>query len=158
LPHRLECVEKAAAHLELIEQANQHFNLTRIIDPRQAVIKHVLDSLMPWRLFAGARHVADAGTGAGYPGMVLALVLPDVRFTLIESTQKKARFVEAAAVVLGIENVRVAAERAEYWLKSHRPDVVTARAVAPLDRALGLFAHAANNGAKCLFYKGPDVE
>ena len=113
LPNRETVVRKAAEHLELIVAVNQHLNLTRITTPREAAIKHVLDSVMPWRLFAGAKHVLDAGTGAGFPGIPLALVLPDVRFTLAESTQKKARFVESALALLDLPNVTISASRAE---------------------------------------------
>src|SRR6516165_5269101 len=88
LPHRDSCIDGAARHLDLIVEANRHFNLTRIVSPREAAIKHVADSLMPWRLFSGAGHVADAGSGAGFPGIPLALALPETRFTLLESTQK----------------------------------------------------------------------
>ncbi len=113
LPNRELVVQKGAAHLTLIVEANRHFNLTRIVSPREAAIKHVLDSVVPWRLFAGARHVLEAGTGAGYQGIPLALVLPDTRFTLAESIQKKARFVESALVSLALPNASITAQRAE---------------------------------------------
>src|ERR1700722_12486766 len=89
IPHRERLIEKAAAHLTLILAANEHFNLTRIINAPEAAIKHVFDS----------------GTGAGFPGVPLSLVLPDVRFTLAESTQKKARFVDGAVESLELHNV-----------------------------------------------------
>jgi 16S rRNA (guanine527-N7)-methyltransferase len=158
LPHRDRCISGAARHLDLIVEANQHFNLTRILSPREAAIKHVADSVIPWRLFSAAGHVADAGSGAGFPGIPLALVFPETRFTLLESTQKKARFIESAARDLGLANVEVRADRAEDWLKAHRAGIVTARAVAPLSRAVGLFAPALRQGARVLLYKGPDVE
>ena len=107
--------------------------------------------------FEGAASVADAGSGAGFPGIALALVLPQTRFTLLESTQKKARFLEAVVRELGLANVEVRAERAEDWLKTHRVPVVTARAVAPLNRAAALFAPALRGGARVLLYKGPDA-
>src|ERR1017187_4908608 len=129
LPHREACIAGAARHLDLIAEANQHFNLTRIVSPREAAIKHVLDSVLPWRLFQGASEVADAGSGAGFPGIPLALVLPETRFTLLESTQKKARFLESVARELKLPNVEVRPERAEEWLNTHRVDIVTARAV-----------------------------
>jgi 16S rRNA (guanine527-N7)-methyltransferase len=158
LPDRDRLIAGAERHLELIVEINEQFNLTRIVSPREAAIKHVADSVLPWRLFARASHVADAGSGAGFPGIPLALVFSETRFTLLESTQKKARFIEAAARELGLANVEVRAERAEDWLKSHRVDVVTARAVAPLSRAVGLFAPALRTGARVLLYKGPDAE
>ena len=157
LPFREECVAGSARHLDLIVEANRHFNLTRIVNPREAAIKHVVDSVLPWRLFRGASHVADAGSGAGFPGIPLALVLPETRFTLLESTQKKARFLESVARELKLGNVEVRAERAEEWLNTHRVAIVTARAVAPLSRAAALFAPALRSGARVLFYKGPDA-
>jgi 16S rRNA (guanine527-N7)-methyltransferase len=158
LPQRDFLIRKCAEHLELIVEANQYLNLTRITNPRDAAIKHVLDSVIPWRLFAGARQVLDAGTGAGFPGIPLALALPDIQFTLAESIQKKARFVDTALAKLALPNARVSARRAEeVWLEA-RADVITARAFAPVARALGLFAAALKAGTKILLYKGPDAE
>lgn len=158
LPHRAVCVRKAAEHLDRIVETNRQFNLTRIVEEREAVIKHVVDSVVPWALFADAGHVADAGTGAGFPGIPLSVVLPGTRFTLLESTQKKARFVESAVAALALPNVQVRALRAEEWLAANRVDIVTARAVAPLARAAALFAPALKQGARLLLYKGPDGE
>src|ERR1035437_853935 len=157
LPFREEAIAGAARHLDLIVEANQHFNLTRIVDPREAAIKHVVDSVLPWRLFLGAAHVADAGSGAGFPGIPLALVLPQTRFTLLESTQKKARFLESVVRELKLPNVEVRAERAEDWPDTPLVAIVTARAVAPLNRAASLFAPALRGGARVLLYKGPDA-
>jgi 16S rRNA (guanine527-N7)-methyltransferase len=117
----------------------------------------VLDSVIPWRLFADARHVMDAGTGAGFPGIPLALVLPEVRFNLAESIQKKARFVEAAVETLDLANVTVSPVRAEELLRTQQPGIVTARAVAPLVKALDLFGPALKKGVRLLLYRGPDV-
>jgi 16S rRNA (guanine527-N7)-methyltransferase len=158
IPHRERLIEKASAHLSLILAANEHFNLTRIINAPEAAIKHVFDSVVPWRHFAGARRVLDAGTGAGFPGIPLSVVLPDVRFTLAESTQKKARFVDSAVESLELHNVEVSSDRAEQLAVIQRPDIITARAVAPLDRLLDLFAKPMQQGAKLILYKGPEVE
>ncbi len=147
-----------AKHLELIVEANQTMNLTRILGEREAAIKHVLDSVMPWRLFKNAGRVVDAGTGAGLPGLPLAIVLPETQFGLLESIQKKARFVQSAVETLELSNVRVIPQRAEEWLAKQRAEVITARAVAPLEKAIPLFAPALRQGARALFYKGPDAE
>ncbi len=162
LPNRDEVIAKGARHLDLIAEANQHFNLTRIVSPLEAAIKHTVDSVIPWRLFldsakASAR-IVDAGSGAGFPGIPLAITLPDRKFVLLESTQKKARFIESAVAVLGLKNVEVYPVRAEDWLKDNRAGVVTARAVAPLSRAMPLFAAAMRKGARVFLYKGPDVD
>lgn len=158
LPHRDRVVAVCARHLDLIVEINRTMNLTRILGEREAAIKHVLDSVMPWRLFKNARRIADAGTGAGFPGIPLSLVLPDTQFFLLESVQKKARFVQSAVEALELPNVAVIPLRAEEWLQKQRVDLVTARAVAPLEKALPLFAPALRNGARALLYKGPDVE
>jgi 16S rRNA (guanine527-N7)-methyltransferase len=163
IPNREVLIAKAARHLALIVEANQFLNLTRIVSPREAAIKHVLDSVLPWRLFAGAKRVIDAGTGAGFPGIPLALVLPDTRFTLAESVQKKARFVESAVAQLELSNVTVAARRVEELSRDARvhevrADIVTARAFAPLSRALELLAPAVKAGTRALLYKGPDAD
>lgn len=160
LPGRERCARLTARHLELIEETNKQFNLTRILDHREAAIKHSVDSLLPWKLFAssGVDLIVDAGSGPGFPGIPLAIALPEIRFVLLESTQKKARFIESAARELGLANVTVVPERAEDWLKSNRAPLMTARAVAPLDRALALFGPAFRQGTRGLWYKGPDAE
>lgn len=158
LPWRGELIEKTARHLALIVEANTHFNLTRITSPREAAIKHILDSVAPWRLFRKAKHILDAGTGAGLPGIPLAIILPEVRFTLSESTQKKAHFVESAVQTLALPNVTVNSRRAEDFLNEQPVDLITARAVAPVIRALALFAPAVRKGARVLLYKGPDAQ
>jgi 16S rRNA (guanine527-N7)-methyltransferase len=155
LPNREAVIEGTARHLALIVEANKVLNLTRITHPREAAIKHVLDSVMPWRLFLGARHVLDAGTGAGFPGIPLALVLPETRFTLAESIQKKARFVESVLSELKLPNVEVTPRRAEELTGI---GLITARALAPISRVLSLFRPALKAGARILLYKGPDAE
>jgi 16S rRNA (guanine527-N7)-methyltransferase len=153
LPNRETVVQSAAKHLALIAEANRHFNLTRITSPREAAIKHVLDSVTPWRLFQNAKQVLDAGTGAGFPGVPLALVLPGTNFTLAESIQKKARFVKAALDELNLPNAAVTSQRAEEL----KADTITARALAPIPRILTLFRPALKAGAQILLYKGPDA-
>src|ERR1019366_7740294 len=154
LPNRETVIQGASRHLDLIVEANKTMNLTRITTPREAAIKHVLDSLIPWRLFAKAKRVLDAGTGAGFPGIPLALVLPGTHFTLAESTQKKARFVDSVIKALQLPNAEITPRRAE----GLDADLITARALAPIPKALALFRPALKKGARLLLYKGPDAE
>ena len=158
LPLRELVIEKASEHLDRIVEANQYMNLTRITSPREAAIKHVLDSLIPWRLFADARKVLDAGTGPGFPGIPLAILLPETRFLLAESIQKKARFVGSLLTQLELPNASISAARAEELGRDGGIDIITARALAPITRVLVLFAKQLKAGAKILLYKGPDVE
>lgn len=158
LPNRERLIAKAAQHLHLIVAANEYMNLTRITNPQEAAIKHVYDSVAPWRHFCGARRVLDAGTGAGFPGLPLAIVLPEIRFTLAESVQKKARFVDSAVESLELCNVHVVADRAEEKALSQHPEIIIARAVAPLHRLLDVFAKPLKQGSRLMLYKGPVVE
>jgi 16S rRNA (guanine527-N7)-methyltransferase len=158
LPHRDRLIEKAAHHLRLIAEANENMNLTRITCPREAAIKHVYDSVAPWQHFRGVRRVLDAGSGAGFPGIPLSVVLPEVRFTLAESTQKKARFLDCVVETLDLPNVHIVARRAEERPASRYPEIITARAVAPMTRILDLFHRALSEGARIVLYKGPDVK
>ncbi len=158
IPHREEVIQKCARHLDLIVEANRQFNLTRITDPREAAIKHVIDSVLPWRLFESTRRILDAGTGAGFPGVPLSILMPDTELTLCESVGKKARFVESVVEELQLKNVQVSATRAEEVLRNKRAEVITARAVAPISRAVDLFLPALKQGSKLILYKGPDSE
>ncbi len=158
LPLRASVIQKASEHLDRIVEANEYMNLTRIVSPREAAIKHVLDSLIPWRLFADAGKVLDAGTGPGFPGIPLAIVLPETRFLLAESIRKKARFVDSVLSEIQLPNASVSAVRAEELGRDGGIDIITARAFAPITRVLGLFAKQLKTGAKILLYKGPDAE
>lgn len=158
VPNRDRLIEKAARHLALIASANEYMNLTRIIDPREAAIKHVYDCVATWGHFSEARSILDAGTGAGFPGIPLSIALPHVKFTLSESVQKKARFVDSVVESLELTNVHVISDRAEEWAARNRPELITARAVAPVNRMLDLFRDALRRGAGLILYRGPDVE
>ncbi|HLW73799.1 MAG TPA: 16S rRNA (guanine(527)-N(7))-methyltransferase RsmG, partial [Gammaproteobacteria bacterium] len=98
--------------VELLLHWNQAYNLTAVRDPDEMLTKHVLDSLavLP---FVQAGPVEDVGSGAGLPGIPLAVALPGMRFTLLDSNGKKTRFMTHAAVELGLKNVEVVQARAE---------------------------------------------
>jgi 16S rRNA (guanine527-N7)-methyltransferase len=158
LPERDRVITLSARHLDLIREMNQVMNLTRILDEKEAAIKHVCDSVQPWRLFAGQTSIVDAGTGAGFPGLPLAFAFPERKFTLCESIQKKARFVASVVETLGLSNVSVVPIRIEEWLRANPAPLVTARAVASISKMVGLLAPALRKGTRLLLYKGPDVE
>jgi 16S rRNA (guanine527-N7)-methyltransferase len=158
VPYRERLIEKGAHHLHLIHAVNEHMNLTRITNAREAAIKHIYDSVAPWRHFQGAKRILDAGTGAGFPGIPLSVVLPETRFTLADSIQKKARFVDSTVESLELANVHVVAQRAEERALQRRPEIITARAVAPMSRILEMFHKPLKQGARLLLYKGRNVE
>jgi 16S rRNA (guanine527-N7)-methyltransferase len=123
-------VEPLARILEL--QAHDPTASTTVKDPAEAVGRHVADSLTALSLpfVAGARRIADLGSGAGWPGLALAAALPDTHVWLVESAIRHCRYLERALEVAELRNVTVVHSRIEQWAGEH--DVVTARALAAL--------------------------
>ena len=139
--------------LEELARWNRQFNLTAITDFESMVSHHVLDSLAVHRYLHGTA-IADAGTGAGFPGLPLALVNPERRFTLIDSNGKKIRFVSHAMRTLGLMNVEPLQTRVES-LSPERPfDTVVARAFAPLPELLETVAPLCGSETRVLAMKG----
>lgn len=120
---------------ELIDW-NQRVNLTAITDPKDIMVKHILDSLSLARVILqfDGKKLIDVGTGAGFPGLVLAILYPDLHVTLMEATRKKLTFIEHIGETLGLSNIATLHARAEDagQMPEHREkyDLVTARAVA----------------------------
>ena len=147
------------AYLALLDRWNRTYNLTAIRDPREMVGKHLLDSLaMHPHVAAGS--LADLGTGAGLPGIPLALAKPALQVTLVESNGKKARFLREAVRTLGLANARVAESRAEALNEPGAYDAITARALATLPLIIELGGHLLKPGGRLLAMKGavPDDE
>ncbi len=125
-------VDRLARYLRLLEKWNRVHNLTAIREADQMVPLHVLDSLTLLPHLAGARNLADVGTGAGLPGIPIAIARPDIAVTLLDASHKKATFLEQARAELGLANVAVACERVERWHPQARFDAVVSRAFAEL--------------------------
>jgi len=142
-----------------LEQGNKQFNLTAIRDRPGMLTKHVLDSLSIQPYLRGER-LADVGTGAGFPGLALAIVNPQRRFTLIEATGKKARFVEQTAQRLGLANVLTVNSRAEAYRPFELFDTVFARALSSLADFVAYAGHLCAPDGRLLAMKGkrPDEE
>jgi 16S rRNA (guanine527-N7)-methyltransferase len=118
---------------------NKAYNLTAITAPDEVLTHHLLDSLSVHSDLEGAQ-IADVGTGAGFPGLPLAIVNPARRFTLIDAVDKKLRFIDHAARTLGLTNVVTQHARVETMQLAEAFDTVIARAFAPLPRMLQLVA------------------
>ena len=154
--------ESADRLLKLIDELlrwNRTYNLTAITRRDEMITHHLLDSLSVQSALHGTT-VADVGTGAGFPGLPLAVVEPGRRFTLIDSNNKKVRFVSHAAHLLGLSNVTAVHSRSESFKAAKPFDTVIARAFAALPELLELVAPLCGPQTRVLAMKGkrPDNE
>ena len=143
--------------LDELSKWNKAYNLTAITDRREMLTHHLLDSLAVAPYLRGAT-VADVGTGAGFPGLPLAVARPDLRFTLIDSNGKKQRFVAHAARTLGLARVEPLHARSEELRPATPFDTVVARACAPLPQLLQLVAPLCGPDTRVLAMKGRNVD
>ena len=150
--------ERLIDYIGLLNHWNRSFNLTAIRDPAAMISRHLLDSLavLP---FLAEGVIADVGSGAGLPGIPLAIARPENRFVLIDSNGKKTRFLIQAKIALGLENVEVVNQRVEAYLPirdDHRIyfDAVIARAYANSEEIVQNTAHLHRPGTRILVMQG----
>ena len=136
---------------------NKHTNLTSITRIEEVYLKHFYDSLTLTKIYSFSNErVLDVGTGAGFPGLVLAIVFPSLQVTLLDSNNKKTTFLKECVNLLDLKNVEVITSRAEEYTKVHREeyDVVTSRAVSNLRILLELNLPSIKVGGYFLAMKG----
>jgi 16S rRNA (guanine527-N7)-methyltransferase len=152
------------AYLDLVLARNEHINLTAVRDRNEALVKHVLDSLAIVDLpeYKVAETIIDVGTGAGFPGALLAIVSPEKKFTLLDSTLKRLRVIDEFAQTLSINNLKTVHARAEEI--SRKPgykeafDICVSRAVANLEKLSGWCLPFVRKGGSFIAYKGENYE
>ena len=145
------------AYIELLNKWNKTYNLTAIKQPEQMLSRHVLDSLSVFSFIKG-KHCLDVGTGAGLPGMILAMAQPEICWTLLDSNHKKVRFLRHVKAELKIGNVEIVQSRIESFKPEMDFDTVICRAVAPLTRLLEQTMHLLTPDNQLLAMKGEKVE
>lgn len=152
-----EKVEKFKKFKELLLKYNKMFNLTALLSDEDVEIKHFLDSLLGEKYFLKGESVVEVGSGGGFPSVPLMIYRPDLKFTLIESTQKKCEFLKTVINELNL-NASVYNMRAEEAGKNkdfrEKFDVVTARAVARLNSLLEYCVPLIKTGGRTVLYKG----
>lgn len=132
-------LEKLETYYQLLVTENQKYNLTAITNKEDVYLKHFYDSLTITKIInLTNQSICDIGTGAGFPGLVLKIIFPNLKVTLLDATEKKCNFLNLVIKELNLENIEVINERAEIYSKKEREkyDIVTSRAVAPLKHLL----------------------
>lgn len=150
---RDEDADRLAHLLSELGRWGKRVNLTAVLDPAEMVPVHVTDSLSA-RLLLHGKQIIDVGTGAGFPGLPLAIVEPDRTFELLDSNGKKISFVQHMVGELGLKNVSVVKARAEDYAPGDRFDTVIARALASIPRLLEIAGHLVREEGVLLALKG----
>ena len=152
------------AYLDLVLVRNEHINLTAVREHNEALVKHVLDSLAITDLpeYRDAERIIDVGTGAGFPGALLAIVSPEKEFVLLDSTLKRLRVIDEFAHTLNINNLKTVHARAEEISRkpeySQAFDVCVSRAVANLEKLSGWCIPFVRKGGSFIAYKGENYK
>jgi len=146
--------EKLVDYLALMFKWNAVYNLTSLRDPMQMVTHHLLDSLAAVPAFAEAHNVLDVGSGGGLPGIVLAIVRPDMKVSMIDTVHKKTAFLTQVKAELGLVNVTVYTARVEQLQVSDKFDVITSRAFADLSDFVNWSSHLLADGGRYIALKG----
>jgi 16S rRNA (guanine527-N7)-methyltransferase len=150
-------IDQLLDFIKLIEKWNKAYNLTAIRNREEMVRLHILDSLAILPHIQGKR-IIDIGTGAGLPGIPLAVCLPEISFTLLDSNAKKTRFVQQVVLELKLKNVEIFHSRVENYHPELRYDAVLARAFASLADIVKLTAHLLGKDGVLLAMKGQNLD
>jgi len=147
-----ENIERQLDFLAELVRWNKAYNLTAVTDPMEMVDRHVIDSLSI-RPFIDGRRILDSGTGAGLPGVVLAIAEPDRHFVLVDSNGKKVRFLRHIQRTMGLDNIEPLHARLESLELTPPPDEIIARALAPLGRLVEWHRQWLDQGIRLLAMK-----
>ena len=147
-----ENIERQLDFLAELVRWNKAYNLTAVTDPMEMVDRHVIDSLSI-RPFIDGRRILDSGTGAGLPGVVLAIAEPDRHFVLVDSNGKKVRFLRHIRRTMGLYNIEPLHARLESLELTPPPEEIIARALAPLGRLVEWHRQWLDQGIRLLAMK-----
>jgi 16S rRNA (guanine527-N7)-methyltransferase len=155
-----EAAARLAAHAGEMLRWNRAVRLTAIVDPIEVAVKHIVDSLLLLRFAPFPGRLMDFGSGAGYPGVPLAVYLPGTSLVLVDSSAKKCAFLSRVRAMLGLENVKVChgTVSAHEMLPIRRFDDIVTRATASPEKVLPLLAPYLAEGGRVLLMAGPAAE
>lgn len=149
-------------YMNLLLEWNKNVNLTAITEPNDVITKHFIDSITVNKYVKGKNKIIDVGTGAGFPGIPLKIVNIDIKVTLLDSLNKRIKFLDEVIEKLELDEIKTIHGRAEDIAhdKEYREqyDIATSRAVAPLNVLLEYLIPFVKSEGKCICLKGPEVE
>ena len=146
-------------YFDFLIEENKKFNLTAITEPKDVVIKHFIDSVFPANKIKENAKVIDVGSGAGFPGIPLKILRPDLKITLIDSLQKRVKFLNELIEKLSLENIEALHYRAEDYAQTKREsfDVAISRAVASIPTLAEYLIPFVKKGGFIFMYKGTKI-
>ena len=153
-------IEKFYKYMDLLIEWNEKINLTAITNRKDIIVKHFIDSLTIQRYLSDAVNIIDVGTGAGFPGIPIKIVNPNLKVVLVDSLNKRINFLQEVIKKLNLDNIEVIHARAEDLGQKYREafDIVTSRAVANMSVLSEYLLPLARVNGKCICMKGSDVE
>lgn len=155
-------IEKFYKYMDLLIEWNEKINLTAITNRKDILVKHFIDSLTIQRYLGDAVNIIDVGTGAGFPGIPIKIVNPNLKVVLVDSLNKRINFLQEVIKKLNLDNIEVIHARAEDLgqNKKYREafDIVTSRAVANMSVLSEYLLPLARVNGKCICMKGSDIE
>lgn len=146
-------VDTLLAYIALLQKWNSAFNLVGTSNSQELVQKHLLDSIAIGPFIENSP-VLDVGSGAGLPGIPLAITLPKLSFRLLDANNKKVRFMRQAAIELNLSNIEIIHSRVENYRPEQAPRTVISRAFAPLEKALDILSGVCADGGQVLLMLG----
>lgn len=149
-------------YMKLLIEWNKRINLTAITDQKEIILKHFIDSLTINKYIEKNAKIIDVGTGAGFPGIPLKIVRPDIDITLVDSLNKRIKFLDYVIEEIKLKSIKTVHSRAEEIgrneLYREEYDVATSRAVANTAVLSEYLIPLIKEGGKCIYMKGPDIE
>ena len=153
-------IEQFYSYYTFLIQENEKFNLTAITDPLEVIVKHFADSVLAEKYIKNSARIIDVGTGAGFPGVPLKILRPDIKVTLLDSLQKRVNFLNQLIDKLQLKEINAVHARAEDYVKEEREkfDVALSRAVAQIPTLSEYLLPYVKIGGKAIMYKGLNID
>ena len=150
-------IEKLEIYLATLKKWNKVYNLTAINEDSEIIVKHFLDSLSVNQYIQNSERILDVGTGAGFPGLILALFNSEKSFVLVDGVSKKISFLQEMIGKLNLKNVIAVHTKVEQYNVAEQFDIIISRAFADIKKMTKLTSHLIKDGGKFIAMKGPDV-